>query len=195
MLELSVVEDFDYHSAEYRDLYEAADVTAFQHPAWQSAMQRHIRSIGKVQERSLVMRCQSTGRLLGHIPLIARRKLRATILEYANLGLVDYALPTLHADIWDWVPDPVSLSQQFRNVLGGYDMLRIKHMPTDDPLILRLFPNAYMERANFSAHAVELGPAPTIRPGASRPFPRPNANHATRSAAPCCATATGRCVC
>ncbi|WP_172891501.1 GNAT family N-acetyltransferase [Cohaesibacter sp. ES.047] len=121
-------------------------------------MQRHIRKLSSVEERTLIMRCSQSGRLLGLVPLTARRKMRATILEYANLGLVDYALPTLHPDIWNWVPDPVTLGVKLSETLGAYDMLRIKHMPADNPEIMRLFPNAYMERASFSAHAVELGP-------------------------------------
>ena len=156
MLQLSVSADYDFHAAEFVELFEKADVTAFQHPAWQSAMQAHINALPGIEGRVLQLRCADTGTLVGLIPLIARRKMGATILEYANLGLVDYAYPTLHPDFWNWVPNARSLSEQLTATLGTYDMLRIKHMPTNDPAILRLFPNSYMERADFSAYAVDL---------------------------------------
>ncbi|PLW75773.1 GNAT family N-acetyltransferase [Cohaesibacter celericrescens] len=158
MLELSVSSDFDYESAEYKALFDNADVTAFQHPAWQSAMQAHLRSVSGIKECTLLMRCKKSGMLVALVPLISRKKMGATILEYANLGLVDYAMPTLHNDIFQWIPDTKTLSEQLYKTLGSYDVLRIKHMPIDNPLILKLFPNSVMERADFSAHAAKVGP-------------------------------------
>ena len=157
MLELSVSEDFDFQSKEYSELYYQSDSTAFQHPIWQAAMHGFVRSQPGVRARTLLFRCKKSKHLVGLLPLVARKKMGALILEYANLGLVDYALPTLKADFWQWVPDSSTLSVELDRVLDRYDMLRIKHMPTNDPAFLRLLPNSCMERASFSAHAVELG--------------------------------------
>ncbi|WP_316858894.1 GNAT family N-acetyltransferase [uncultured Cohaesibacter sp.] len=120
-------------------------------------MQRHIEKFPEIEERTLVMRCKQTGALVGLLPLIARKKLAVTILEYANMGLVDYAMPILHRDIDNWIDDPAAISRQLLKKLGRYDILRIKHMPTDNPAILKLFPNAHMQVSDFSAHAVDLG--------------------------------------
>ena len=157
MIDVSVSIDFDYSSVEYYELFEQSDVTAFQHPAWLSTMQRHVHSLPDVAEQTLVIRL-GDGTLIGTLPLAARRVMGATIWEYVNLGLVDYALPTLRQDFWDQVSDPSHLRAELGKCLGRYDLLRIKHMPTNNPLLLRLFPNASMERADFSAHAAELGP-------------------------------------
>ena len=158
MLELSVSEDFDFTSEEYSRLYRQSDATAFQHPIWQMAMQTHVQSQPDITARTLLFRCKSSGALMGLVPFVARKKLGATILEYANFGLVDYALPTLHYKFWQWVPDSKTLKAELDKILGRYDMLRIKHMPTSDPAFLRLLPNSCMERASFSAHVAELGP-------------------------------------
>lgn len=157
MLVLKETAEFDFTSADYKKLYEQSDVTAFQHPAWQAAMQAHANGLSGVIHKTLEMRCKTSGELTAVIPLVARKVMGATILEYCNLGLVDYALPVLHREFWNWVPDPRDMSLELADVLGRYDMLRIKHIPVQEPLILRLFPNAYMERASFSAYAAELG--------------------------------------
>ncbi|WP_114007578.1 GNAT family N-acetyltransferase [Cohaesibacter intestini] len=157
MMELNVSEDFDFQSEEYSDLYTQSDCTAFQHPVWQTAMQQHVRKQIGLRNKTLQFRCKKSGQLVGILPLVARKKMGTNILEFANLGLVDYALPTLHTNFWQWVPNPSTLSVELDRVLGRYDMLRIKHMPSNDPNFLRLLPNACMERAKFSAHVAELG--------------------------------------
>nr|WP_321445784.1 GNAT family N-acetyltransferase [uncultured Cohaesibacter sp.] len=157
MMELSVSEDFDFLSDEYSDLYNQSDCSAFQHPVWQTAMQQHVRKQVGIENRTLQFRCKATRQLVGILPLVARKKMGTTILEFANLGLVDYAQPTLHAEFWNWVPDPATLGAALDEVLGRYALLRIKHLPTSDPVFLRLLPNACMERAEFSAHVAALG--------------------------------------
>ena len=158
MLDLSVCSDFDFLSEEYHALFQDADVTAFQHPLWHDAMQGYLKKFPDVEERTLLMRCKKSGCLVGVMPLIARKKLKATILEYANMNLVDYALPTVHRGIKDWIPDPDFLSKRLLETLGTYDVLRVKHMPTDDPAILRLFPSGHFQEADFSAYVTDLLP-------------------------------------
>nr|WP_321454474.1 GNAT family N-acetyltransferase [uncultured Cohaesibacter sp.] len=156
MLELNVSSNFDFESDEYRALFAQAEVTAFQHPVWHAAMQHYLKNFPEVEERTLQMRCKNTGCLVGVFPLIARKKMGATVLEYANMCLVDYALPTVHKDIGNWVPDPDFLSRRLLETLGSYDVLRIKHMPTNDPGLQRLFPSSYFQLADFSAYSTEL---------------------------------------
>ncbi len=158
MLDLSVCKHFDFKSDEYRTLFDLADVTAFQHPVWQEAMQRYLKHFPEVEERTLQMRCKTSGCLVGVVPLVARKKLGATVLEYANMNLVDYALPTIHPDIKNWIPDPDFLSKRLLETLGAYDVLRVKHMPINEPAVLRLFPTGYYQKADFSAYLTELGP-------------------------------------
>ncbi len=157
MLDLSVCSNFDFGSEEYLALFGEAFVTAFQHPIWHKAMQRHIKNFPEFEERTLQMRCEESGRLVGVFPMVVRKKLGATLMEYANMGLVDYALPILHKDISNWVPDAGYLSKRLLETLGSYDVLRIKHMPTCDPSVLLFFPTSYYQRADFSAYVTELG--------------------------------------
>nr|WP_321483989.1 GNAT family N-acetyltransferase [uncultured Cohaesibacter sp.] len=158
MLDLSVCSNFDFRSEEYKVLFEQADVTAFQHPVWHHAMQQYLKNFPDIEERTLQMRCKKSGCLVGLFPLIARKKLGATIFEYANMSLVDYALPTMHKDIGSWIPDPDYLSKRLLETLGAYDVLRVKHMPFNDPAVLRLFPSGNFQRADFSAYVTDLVP-------------------------------------
>ena len=156
MLKVQASTDFDYMSADYASLFHASSATAFQHPTWQLAMQHHIARIDNVEPVNLTMRCAETDKLLGLIPLVSRRVMGATVLEFANLGLVDYAMPVLHPDFWKTIPYVIQMTSQLASSLGSYDLLRIKHMPVSNPDILRLFPNSQMARADFSAHITDL---------------------------------------
>lgn len=156
MLRFEADLNFDFASDEYGALFACSDVTAFQHPIWQVVMQEHIKGLDGVSAVTLVMRCAETDQLVGVVPLVSRKFVGTHILEYANLNLVDYAMPVLHPDLFDWVPDASKVSQALDKALGRYDVLRIKHMPTANPSILRLFPNASMKKADFSCHRVPL---------------------------------------
>ena len=156
MSQLEILSDFDFLSAEYEELFKQSDVTAFQHPAWHAAMHKHVQSLPNFTSKTVLIRCPESTKLLAVLPLVVRKVLRTTILEYANLGLVDYAMPTFHRQFWQLIPDVDLLGKMLGQTLGSYDLLRIKHMPTNDPDLLRLFPNSYVEQADFSAHATEL---------------------------------------
>ena len=156
MLELTVCAEFDFSSADYAELFQQSDATAFQHPAWQKAMHVYAASQSDIALKTLLMRCPQSGKLMGVLPLVCRKRMGATILEYLNLGLVDYAMPILHRDFWNLAGDACTLAAEIRQVLGGYDLLRIKHMPAVDSALQRLFPGARMERACFSSYEVAL---------------------------------------
>lgn len=156
MLRFEADINFDFASKDYEELFALSDATAFQHPIWQSIMQEHIRSLKGLTAQTLVIRCADSNRLLGILPLISQKMMGARILEYANLGLVDYAIPVFHPDLFNWIPDASEVSSALSQMLGRYDILCIKHMPTSNPSILRLFPNAFMKRAGFSCHKVML---------------------------------------
>lgn len=157
MLRFEADLNFDFASKDYAELFALSNATAFQHPIWQRVMQAHIADLDDVSPLTLVLRCAKTDKLVGVIPLVSRSLVGTHILEYANLGLVDYAMPVLHPDLFDWIPDAAAVSKALDQMLGRYDILRIKHMPTDNPSILRLFPNASMKKADFSCHRVALG--------------------------------------
>ena len=156
MLELTVSNEFDFLSPDFATLFDRADATAFQHPLWQSAMQDHLRNFEGMEERTLLMHCASSGELVGLLPLIARKTMGVTVLEYANMGLVDYAMPTMHRDILNWMEEPGTVTSQLRDALGPYDILRIKHMPRHNRVLEQLFPGGTMVAANFSSYATEL---------------------------------------
>ncbi|MCT4655869.1 MAG: GNAT family N-acetyltransferase [Cohaesibacter sp.] len=148
--------EFDFASSDYGALYQVAQATAFQHPKWQLAMQAHIARLEGISLQCLAIRDETNNKLLGLFPLIRRPLMGTYILEFANLGLVDYAAPILHPDLWSKVKTPADLYRQMEDVLAPYDLLRIKHLRADDLAIAKFFPQAQLRKAAFSAHSTDL---------------------------------------
>lgn len=155
-LKFELASEFDFASKDYASLYQACKATAFQHPFWHQAMQNHIDRLDGLTTHYLTIREEQSDRLMALFPLVKRPLMGAYILEFANLGLVDYAAPTLHPDLWAQLDDPRELYERMEELLAPYDLLRVKHLREDDLQLARLFPNAQIRQAAFGAHSTEL---------------------------------------
>ena len=117
---LSVDRAFDFADAPYRKLFERASCSAFQHPDWLGAFYR-ILAGPKDFEPLVVTGHDFAGDLVLVVPLIRRRADRMTLIEYAFLGVTDYARPIVAPEL----TLDAALSADLHRTLGVYDVLRI----------------------------------------------------------------------
>lgn len=153
----SIVSEFDFSSDEYQALYAVSDATVFQQPSWLEKLQTHACStaLGKVQ--TLLIREQDTQQLILALPLLLRRKGPLRLLEFLNMGFVDYAASIYNTAFLDeLIRQSGALSAEIDSILPSHDLLWIKHIHATDQILLHLFPKAHQLNANFDSHRTEL---------------------------------------
>lgn len=157
MFEFLVATKFNFNDEEFIRLQEISSVTAFQHSAWQNAMQNYTNNINNAKPVHLVVRRKSDQKLVLTLFLVRRHIGPFSILEYANFGLVDYACAVIDEEIWPDLVNLPDLVQKVKNCLPSHDILRLKHIRKADLKLTALFNHANIENAGFSAHATHLG--------------------------------------
>ncbi len=125
MLDIQIETPFDFRSEEYQRLYDAAEATAFQHPVWLHHLYTDLAPRRHAEPVVVTGRDTATGRLLLVLPLVRRRTGPFRRIEFADLGVSDYASPVLDGslDLGDLVKSGVP--REIRRALGRYDLLRI----------------------------------------------------------------------
>lgn len=156
MIELESTAHFDFGSAEYRALFARAGPTAFQHPDWLTPFYRHLVRGPDIEPLIVVGRSSSSGELLMVVPLLRRRAGSLCRVEYAFLGVTDYACPILLPEIAPAVADE-RLPDRFRSAVGPHDVLRIEPVRQEHLAVWRLLTGAAPRPMDYGAHAVELG--------------------------------------
>lgn len=148
--------DFDFGSSEFAELYELSDSSAFQNPLWLKAFERYVAHFKRLSPFTLTIREAESNRLVLVMPLLVRRLGPVRIVEYANLGLVDFVCAVFDPDHWQALLDLPDLDDQIKSCLGRYDILWIKHVRGSDAYLKDLFPGCSMQTANFSSYYTEL---------------------------------------
>lgn len=150
MIDLSILSEFDFGSAEYAELLAASNATAFQHPDWLDPFYRILAPAHAVEAHILVGRDRSSQQLQLVLPMIKT----GTSVEYAFLGVTDYACPIMRrgaltgggAGAGDIIP-----------ALGGSALdiapVRLEHV-AEWRMLLGVDPKPLP----FKAHAMPVGP-------------------------------------
>lgn len=143
--------DFDFEGPAYRDLYRRARCTAFQSPEWLSAFYAMLPGLPHVDPLIVVGRdAQGVPRLV--VPLIRRHAAGVATVEYAFLGLTDYAGVVCDPGVRiDGLPTSV-----FRAALGRFDRLNIAPVREEDSKAWRALLGMPPELLPFGAHAVGI---------------------------------------
>ncbi|KAA1422786.1 GNAT family N-acetyltransferase [Mumia zhuanghuii] len=125
MLDIQIETPFDFRSEEYHRLYDSAGATAFQHPVWLHHLYADLAPRRGADPLVVTGRDAATGRLLLVLPLVRRRTGPFRRIEFADLGVSDYASPVVDGslDVGDLVKSGVP--GEIRRCLGRYDLLRI----------------------------------------------------------------------
>jgi CelD/BcsL family acetyltransferase involved in cellulose biosynthesis len=147
-------DDFDFSSAEYADLFARSDATAFQHPVWLGALYDVLAPRRGAKKLVVTVRSED-GRLVLVLPLVRRRQGLLRLLEYADLGVNDYAAPVLDTAAAELVADG-HVAAQVRVALGSFDLLRIERVPDSPELLTSLIGGATAARHRYDTHLVDL---------------------------------------
>lgn len=148
---------FDFRSAEYADLYRDSDATAFQHPVWISGIYEELAP--RLGARKVVVTARADhGRLVGVLPFVHRRQWGTRVLEFADLGVNDYAAPILAPSFAAELSDNNQIARQIRRALGPFDLLRVERVPDTPDLMCSLLHRSKPKKHTYAAHLITLHP-------------------------------------
>ncbi len=128
-------DDFDFQSSEYVDLYKRANSTPFQHPLWLSRIYDVLAPQCKASKQVITAR-REDGLLVLVLPLLRRRLGLLRVLEYADLGVSDYAAPVLDPDATAALIEDPEVAGEVRSVLGRFDLMRIERVAESPSLMI-----------------------------------------------------------
>ncbi len=149
-------DDFDFLSSEYADLHSRSGATPFQHPVWVTALYEELAPRLNARKRVVTVR-QEDGRLAVVLPLVQRRRGILRLIEFADLGVNDYAAPVLDPAAPD-LPQNDGVARQIRRALGRFDLLRIERVPDTPDVLLALIAGASASRHHYDTHLMDLAP-------------------------------------
>ncbi len=112
MIDLSITVEFDFHSDEYRNLLQASNATAFQHPDWLDPFYRILAPAHANKPHIVLGRDRASGMLQLVLPMIRA----GSSVQYAFLGVTDYACPIVRPAI---VTAASGLAERLRAVIDG----------------------------------------------------------------------------
>jgi len=150
VINLSILREFDFGSAEYAELLAESSATAFQHPDWLEPFYRILAPAHAVEAHILVGRDRSSRQLQIVLPMITV----GASVEYAFLSVTDYACPIMRQGVSNggW-----AAAKEIRAALGGrtpvIGPVRLEHVAEWRTLLgvdPRILP--------FKAHAMPVGP-------------------------------------
>jgi CelD/BcsL family acetyltransferase involved in cellulose biosynthesis len=148
-------DDFDFRSAEYTALYDRSNATPFQHPIWLSNLYEVLAPRRKAQKQVVTVRGED-GRIVLVLPFVRRRLGPLRLIEYADLGVNDYAAPVLDCDEVASLAADRQVSKKIRRMLGRFDLLRIDRVADSPDLIVSLIAGATAKRHAYDTHLVNL---------------------------------------
>lgn len=146
--------DFDFGSPEYAQLYARSEATMFQHPAWL----RHLYGslAPAVGADPLVVTVRRGPELVGVLPLVKRRNRGVRKVEFADLGVSDYAAPVLDRDAAAAVLADGSVPRGVRAAIGKADLVVIDKVRGDAGPTATLLGARQTVQHPWDAHPIPL---------------------------------------
>lgn len=148
-LALGAVDRFDFGSEEFRRLLRRSRASAFQQPEWLSAFYRHMAPACGADP--LVITGRNAEGELGLVLPLLRRGPHA--IEYAFLGVTDYACPIVDGDLL--VDDRVAT--RLRRFIAAHGPLTIGPVHRDHVEGWRSLLRVEPRQLDFGAHSVRYG--------------------------------------
>ncbi len=145
---------FDFGSPEYTELHARAGAPPFQHGGWLSELYGVLAPRRRAHKLVVTVR-DGDGRLALVLPLLRRRHGPVRVIEYADLGVSDYAAPVIDPRDAPALLGDDSLVRQVRAALGRFDLLRIAHVPDNADVFLTLLAGARATRHAYRTHTVD----------------------------------------
>lgn len=156
MIEFNLENGFDFLSPEYERLFDASDASAFQHPVWLHWFYRTLVPGLGAEPAVLVGRWNRDGGLAMLTPLVRRRIRGLRAVEFADLGVTDYAASVCRRETLQLATRSPESEHRVRALLRPFDILRIKNIPDWAMPFEGLFGSAPRRQMEVSSHAVPL---------------------------------------
>lgn len=128
MLEIATENAFDFLSGEYLQLFANSKASPFQHPTWLKQFYAKLGTRRGVEPLIIVARYRPGQRLAFVLPLIRRRYSVMRIIEFADLGVCDYAAPICSVETFAAVVGSAIVCDKIRELLKPFDVLRIRKL-------------------------------------------------------------------
>lgn len=146
-------DDFDFLSSEYDDLYAQSAATPFQHGVWLDRLYTLLAPAREATKVVVTVR-RDDGHLALVLPFVRRRVGPIRLVEYADLGVADYAAPVLDGTA-GLGADP-SVARRIREALGRFDLLRIERVADSPDAVTALLAGATSARHLYDTHLMSL---------------------------------------
>ena len=147
---------FDFRSPEYVEVFQRSPATAFQHPLWLSNFYAHLGLHAGVKPLIVVVRHRPSGRPALVLPLIRRPYSVLRAIEFADLGVSDYASPICTKEDFDSILADAVTCEKIQQQLKPFDVLRILKLREMEPPLEDLLGDARRAVMEMSSHAVAL---------------------------------------
>ena len=148
-LSVRLMPSFDFLSGEYEALYARCDATPFQGPRWLDLFYRDL--VPASDGEPVIVTLRDGERLVGVVPLVRRRKGPLRFLDFADLGVTDYAAPVL-----DPGTDPARFAKLVASSLPSHDALRVQPVRAEHVAAVEALFGAPCVPMGVAAHATDF---------------------------------------
>lgn len=156
MFEVAVENLFNFGSAEYAALFVKSSATAFQHPAWLTAIYPRLLDHNRAAPLIIVVRRSSDKSLAMVLPLVRRRYGMLRVVEFADLRVSDYAAPVTDSETFEAILADGAVRNALLAALKPYDVLRVGKLKDGALPLHTLFGIGEQTKMGFSAYATAL---------------------------------------
>lgn len=160
---VAIENGFDFRSAHYLRLFQNSNATAFQHPLWLDAFYRLVVPARDAQKIVITAREKETGMLRLVMPFVRREANGMILLETADLGVSDHAVPVSARGFE--VSD--TIREKIAEVLPDHDLMRIRPVRSETLAAWQSLIEGDVHSTDFFGSSMALsGPFPEWRSGA-----------------------------
>jgi CelD/BcsL family acetyltransferase involved in cellulose biosynthesis len=156
VFDIKVKNFFNFRSDEYADLFANSGATPFQHPLWLDRLYATLAPQLGAEPLVIVVRSSANGRLRMILPLLRQRRALMSVVEFADLGVSDYAAPVCDDEIFELILRDEAACREIRNALKPYDLLRFQKLRGNTRCIEQLLSVPPAISMNMSAHVATL---------------------------------------
>lgn len=154
MCEIVLERSYSFASPEYWELFEDFGASAFQHPIWLDALYRLAPAAHSTP--AVVTIREEGGRLAAVLPLLAHRRGPLKLIEFADLGVSDYAAPVGAPATLQALAANEAVGRKIRALLQPCDLIRIKKVVDPQCGLDGLLGAPDWRSMRVSAHSVAL---------------------------------------
>ena len=150
----------DFLSPGYRRLFERSAATPFQDPVWLDRLYTTLAARRRADRLVVTVRVAGSGLLVGLLPLVRRRHRGIRRVEFADLGVCDYAAPVLDRAHAAAIRQDPAVRRGIRAALGRFDLLHVERLAGSGSQVTELLGGGTVRRHSYDTHVIAL-PAPS----------------------------------